>query len=550
MPIWDRLMSAYYGARAGWAQNSLSALGSLNHNSYAVRLRDYGVYESYADNTVYDSISFFASTVAANQKLYKWIRPVYNPVKRLLDLYGANVFQGSLNTEDLGAGALPMAFDNDALELPLQQIMKWSNLGQRLERYTSEAALYGDAFWWIVDDPGRRRVRMELLHPSKVRDINTDEVGNVRAAVIEYEREEDADIARYQPGRFGSSSQRDRKTYVYTLKATKEDDLSVHFETFKDGEPFGFYADASGTLVADWLAPYPFVPLKQAAFEPTDDGWGRNAFYASRTKIDQVNSVASQLNASVRRVIEPILLAKNVNVKEDASGQRKLDFTSQRDEATNIATLFANGENVDIQPLVVPLDLAAAGQHIRDMLLEIERDMPVLALQRIREQGALTAPGVRSGYSDAIGRIEGARKNLDPALAAALQMAVTIGGVQGYDGFQGFNAKSYDAGKMDLRVKERSVMPDELSTAERLLAYGTVKDLPTGLMRRALMDMGVPSGEIDEIVGAAEAAQQQMQNQFNQNDANSVDAIIQRLSGDNPPAQPVPADQQQQGVNV
>lgn len=553
MSLWGRLVGAFYGARSGWQGSSaLSQYGSplWNHDDYATRLSDYAVFEAYLNNEVYRNIRFFSDALKTNRKYYKWIDGVFNPIKRENDLYASNVYSGSLDAEDLGAGALPLAFDNAALEEPLQQIMKWSNLGQHLSRYTSEAALYGDAAWWIVDDPKRRRVRLELLHPSKIREVDLDEVGNVRACVIEYEKAETPDVEGYQPRRFASATPQTSKNYVYTLKATKDDERSVHFETFKDGEPFAYYEDAAGNKVADWFADYPFVPLKLAAFEPAEDGWGRNSFYASRNKIDQVNSVASQLNASVRRVIEPILLAKNVRVNEDSSGKRTLDFSSQRDNATDVSTLFVNGENVDIQPLVVPLDLAAALAHVERMLLEIEQDMPVLALQRIREHGALTAPGVRSGYSDAIGRVESARKNLDPPLAAALQMAVTVGAIQGYDGFQGFSANSYDDGDMDLRVKKRTVMPDELTTVERLNAYGTVKDLTPGLQRQALKDMGVPKSEIDAILKEkADADQQQQQtaqNQINDADANSVEALLSQLSGGDQQQQPNGVPEQQQ----
>lgn len=513
MSIWGRMVSALNGARTGWASyGSLAAYGTSlwNHADYATRLSDYALFEGYFGNTAYNDLRLLSEAARSNARLYRYTTGIFNPCKRENDLYASNVYQGQLDSEDLASGALPLAYDNAALETPLQQALKWSNLGQQLSRYTSEAALYGDAAWWIVDDPRRRRVRLELLHPSKLREVDRDEVGNVRACVIEYEKAEVPDVEGYQPRRYSAAAAKPGKTYVYTLKATKRDERSVHFETFKDGEPFAYYEDADGGLVSEWLAEYPFVPLKLAAFEPAEDGWGRNSFYASRTKLDQVNSVASQLNASVRRVIEPILVAKNVSTSVNAStGKRTIDFGTQRDDATGVNVLFISGTDADMQPLTIPLDLAAALSHIQSMLREVEHDMPLLALQSIRDQGGnLTAPGVRKGYSDAIGRIESARKNLDPPLAAALQMAVTIGAVQGYDGFEGFDADSYDNGDMELRVMERAVMPDELSTNERLLAYGTVKDLPPGLQRQALKDMGVAKLDIDAILAEAQAEQQ------------------------------------------
>lgn len=495
-------MSAFYGARAGWAGYGASKpyTGSAqSHSSYTARLSDYALYEAYADNTVYEALRFYADAVVRQKKLYKNTIGVFNPVKRLVDLYAGNVYNGTLNYDDLGEGALPLAYDNDALTEPLQQTLKWSNLGQQLSRYVGDSALYGDAFWWVVDDPAGQRVRLELLNPAKVRDMNTDEVGNIKAAVIEYERSDDADIERYQPSKFGGATVATPKTYVFTMKMTRRDE-TVFFETFRDGEPWGFYADVNGELLPSWEADYPFIPLKHAGFELTDEIWARNAFYASREKIDQVNSVASQLNQSIRRVIEPILLAKNVDAPVDSNGQKRLAFSSQRDEGTSVSVLFVTGTEVDIAPLVIPLDIGQATAHIQTLLSEIENDMPILALQRIRDSGAVSGTAVRNMYGDAEARIQSARQNLDTPLAQALQMAVTIGGIRGYSGFEAFSADSYDNGDMELRVKERPVFPDELTTQERIQGYASVANLPPAYQRIALADMNVPKDEIDVMV--------------------------------------------------
>ncbi len=510
MSIWGRLMSTFNGARTGWnlySARSLYPRIEWGWNDYASRLSRYNVYQAYFDNSIYSSLESFSERLKVDERLYKHVRGIYNPIKRENDLYAANVYQGQINLTDLGAGALPLEYDNPALEDPLRLLLKWSNLGQNLTRYVSDTANLGDSAWWIVDDPARQRVRLELLNPSKIRDVALDEVGNVRACVIEYEREENPDVERYQPRRFGTVQQQ-VKTYVYTLKAEKRDDETVHFETFYDGKPHAYTTDADGTPLLEWDANYPFVPLKLAAFEPTEDGWGRNSWYASRRKIDELNDQAALLNDSVRRVIEPILKATNVSAGRNADGTQKQSFETQRDERSGITVLFVNGENANIEPLTIPLDIGSSAENIKSLLDEIERDMPVLALQRIRDSGAVSGAAVRSMYGDAIGRIDGARKNLDPPLAMALQMGVTIGAVRGYDGFEDFDAESYDRGEMDLQVKERPVMPDELPLGERLTAYHTVKDLPPSLQRRALLDMGVPSAEVDEIVAESSAQQE------------------------------------------
>lgn len=502
-------MNAFYGARAGWNGYASSPYsGTAQYADYASRLALYTLYEAYRANTVYDDLRFIADALTRNKKFYRGTVGLHNPVKRLVDLYAGNVYNGTLNYADLGEGALPLAYDNAALTDPLQQVLKWSNLGQQLSRYTGDCATLGDYFWWVVDDPFRQRARLELLHPSKVRDMNTDEVGNIKALVIEYARSEDADIEQYQPRRNGSGTAKTPKSYTYTMKVTREDS-GVRFQTYKDGELYPFQQDADGQPMAEWMSDYPFIPAKHAGFEPTDIVWARNAFYASREKIDQVNSVASQLNQSIRRVIEPILLAKNVNTETGADGQKRLAFSTQRDDGTGVSVLFVNGTEVDITPLNIPLDIGQATAHIQNLLSEIEHDMPVLALQRIRDSGAVSGTAVRNMYGDAEARIQNARMNLDTPLAQALQMAVTIGGIRGYSGFEAFSADSYDNGDMELRVKERPVFPDELTTQERIQGYVSVAGLPPAWQRVALQDMNVSADEIDAMVTETDAQAQQ-----------------------------------------
>lgn len=486
-------MSAWAGARAGWGGFDARVLNPSvggSFNTYDGRLSRYDLYEHYYSNTVYDSLSSVSASLKVNERLYRAIRGVYNPIKRENALYVSNVYQGQLNTKDLGEGALPLEFDNDSFEPAITNVMRWSNLGPQLSTFTHQAALLGDAFWWIVDDPERRRVRLELLHPSKVRDMEVDAVGNVKAAVIEYEREEPPDVADYRPSRSGGH-EKPRKTYLYTLKVDQDE-----YRTFKDGEPFAYFDDINGEPLAHWPNDAGFVPLRPAYFEPTDDGWGRNSFFATRRKIDELNDQTSLINDTVRRVIEPLLKVKGVTPPTTDNQT----MTAVRDDKSGLTMLYLTNVDGDIEALQIPVDLAAATDNAQKLLAEIERDMPLLALQHIREGGALTAPGVRTGYSDAIGLVESARKNLDPAVIAALQMACTIGGIRGYDGFEGFSADSFDSGDMELGIKPRPVVPDTLSKQETIAGLATVTNMSPALARVALKQMDVSDKDIEAIV--------------------------------------------------
>lgn len=490
-------MNAIRAGISAWNAREHVPRSEWGYNEYHARLNRYWVNQAYYDNTVYDAIEAFSPTLKASERLYRHVRGVYNPVFRENKLITSFAYRGTLDTDNLGDGALPLLYDNAALDEPLRQVMRWSNLGQQLAMYPHYAALLGDVAWWVVDDRVRQRVRLELLHPGKIRDVELDEVGNVKAAVIEYEREEQPDVARVVPGRYGMKRlTKPTDSYTFSLRVTRE-----KFETFKNGEPFPFYQDFDGEPIAEWSNDYGFVPLKLAYFEPTEDGWGKSSFYATRRKIDELNDQASLLHDSIRNTVVPLLKARGVT--------KTATLEASKDERTGLNILYLPDKDSDIDALSIPLSIADASANIREILGELERDMPVLALQRIREQGAMTAPGVRSGYSDAIGRIEDARKNLDPAIAMALQMAVSVGAIMGYEGFTGFNAESYDRGDMMLSVKERPVISDTLAKSEKLQMLVTVSGQPPEVARLMLRELDYTEEDIDRVVGSIETGSQQ-----------------------------------------
>jgi hypothetical protein len=223
------------------AYNEQSLLPRMDNGyaAYRTRLSRYGVDQAYFDNTAYSTIEAFSTTLKERHRLYRNTRGLINPVARQNQLIVANVFQGQVNTNNLHDGALPFIYDNAGFDGALAQVIQWSNLGQQLSMYVHYAALFGDCGLWVVDDRFRERVRLEVVHPSKIKAVEFDEVDNVKAVVFEYVREEVPDVEAMRPGRDSAALLEGlQKTYVYTLKVTQ-----AKFQTFKDGEPFAFYKE-------------------------------------------------------------------------------------------------------------------------------------------------------------------------------------------------------------------------------------------------------------------------------------------------------------------
>ena len=491
-------MGAYFGARAGWSGGTIAGLTpqrDIPYGDYLQRRSRYMLAESYYYNTIYDNLNGFAPYLKSDERLYKFIRGIVNPVQQENDLIVSYTYKGTVDQDNPKKGALPLKYD-DRLEPAIKQVLKWSNLDQQLGTYVSNAALLGDAAWWVVDDPAKRRVRLELLDPARVKYVERDEVGNVKSAVIEYEKEEEPDVARYEPSKSGMEL-RKAKTYLYTLKVDQN-----KFQTFKDGEPFAFYNDADGNPVSEWDNIYGFVPLKLAYYTEGKDGWGRNSFFGTpRRQIDELNDQASLINDSIRNVVVPMLVAKGV------ASAAEISSTVADKDALRI--LYLSNPEGSIEPLSIPLDIGGASGNRDALERQLKANMPILSLADIREIGGnLSGTAIENMFGDAISVIENVRKNLDPAAAAVLQMALTMGGIQGYDGFQGITADSYDNGDLEITVANRAVIDDRLSKQERIQVFRDIKDMPTTIQRLTLEELDFGKDDIDEMLTELAAEKQ------------------------------------------
>jgi hypothetical protein len=487
-------MNAGRAAVAAFNERDTVPLEQFGWDTYRARLARYDLYAAYYNNIVYSNISAIADKLKLDHGLYKKTRGIYNPVYRQNQLLVSFIYGGSLDMEHLTGGAIPIVASNEYLLEAIRQIWKWSRWGEQKSLFVRWGALYGDMALKIVDDRLKEKVRLEVLHPGKIREADFDEVGNVTSVMIEYEREEQPDVVGMAPSRLGINPTPNKppKCYTYGEKITKD-----KFYTYKNGDPFAYYTDANGKLVPEWDNEYGFVPLVIGNHAATGLRWGANSFFNTTRKIDEINDAASLLNDQVRKIVIPLLYAKNV---------RQANEIKVAAEERDKYTIIYGPENSELNAVAAQIDLAGALKNLQEMGMELERDLPELALQRMREMGGnFTAPGVQATYSDAIGRIVEARGNYDHTLVRAMQMAASIGGYNGYEGFAGINLDSYDRGDLDMYIKDRPVIADSLSLSERLEALNGVAKLPAALQRLALREMDYSDEEIEDVVLDTEA---------------------------------------------
>lgn len=493
MEWWGRLVTSTKAFMAAWRQTDLVASEQVGgFGDWNIRRGRYGIYEAYYRNLAYDQVSQFAAQMKKEMRLYHYIRGVYNPVGRYVNLVNSYVYGGALDMRTAEGGAIPIEAENPDVYTALTTLWKASRWQEQKSIYARNAIMMGDSVLKIVDDVGAQRVRLEVLHPAHLKYATFDEVGNIVEAVIEYERDEPRSLADYYPSRGGTQQAAATKnTFTYTEVITKDS-----FATFRNGEPWAFYEDAAGNGLSAWQNEYGFVPLVLANDSVTGMHWGEPRYGLFKRKIDEANDLVSLLHDQIRKVVIPLLYA------EGASGATQIQSGLEEKDAFKILYGPAGSS---LNPITADINIADVTVQIGELLKELEDDLPVLALPRIRRRsGDMTAPGVAAGYSDAIAWIEETQGQLNGALVRAHKMALSIGGYQGYPGYESFNLDSFDNGDEEHDIKPRPVIQDKLSRRDRVTL---LKDAGAPL-RLILKEMdGFTQEEIDEAIADVDAAQ-------------------------------------------
>lgn len=459
-------------------------------SAYETRLFRYVHYSLLYHNKVFTALERYRTQHLKERGLYRFTRPIYNPTFRLVELETAKAYGGALDWDDFSDGAIPLKNADDRIIEAVRQVFKWSNWGQRKSLYARNCSRYGDAVINVTTDFFSQKVRLELLHPGVLKEIDTGPTGFVKRAVIEYERQDSGDD----------------KPWVYTLEIDED-----HFATFRDGGPYAVHADPFGNLLPAWPNPYSFVPLVTAQSLDIGEQWGAVSFHASVEKIEEVNDLASILHDQIRKAVTAPWFLSGVTslsqLKEDvataSTGEGDADEETERN---SVPVIMAPAES-RAQMLVADINIADSLRAIERLLEEIEDENPQLSLNRMRRQGGdLTYPGVMTAYDDAISRIQEFRSNVDGGLLRALQMAISIGAYHRFDGFRPFSLDSYRQGLLDFQIADRPIVRDTLSRRDQIELHARA-DAPAEWMWKLL---GHTNEEIAQAKTQQEAATRQV----------------------------------------
>jgi len=436
MRFWSNFMNGVKAFREAFVTSE--ALDPENFVDFDARRLRYEIFWSFYQNDAYRLIHNWAVSYKTGYALYKYLRNLYNPSYRIGEFYKAHLWGGQIDYEADEEGALPIVTDNDRIRAPIADVWRWSNWQTRKDVVALQGAIFGDAIARVVDNPMKERVYFEILHPGVIKDLTVDDFDNIQAYVIEEERADPRNVDR-------------SVTYVETCVKTGS---GILYRTYLNGKLFAWDGEAY-----EWVVPYDFVPMIHIKHNDVGLDWGWSELHPQRSKIHELDDLASLLSDQIRKTINVKWLFAGVQAPSSSpSTENDYATTQYRPEPGREAEQALYGSaDARATALVAPLDLAGVNAHIQAIQEELEKDYPELKFDNLRSQGTVSGASLRIARQPAETKVQQRRANYDAALVKLNQMAISIGAIQGYPGFDGFSETSYDDGELKHRIGDRPI---------------------------------------------------------------------------------------------
>lgn len=429
------------------------------------------LYWSYFQNTNFDSVAQWAA-YRSNYVLYRNIRSIYNPTRRLVNFYVAQVYPGVLSEDatklpDGVAIAIPFSDDTDEkLKMAVAQFWQWSNWQSNNKLMVRYGGATGSCLVEVVDNVERGKITTAVRWPGLLADrakddspsLILDDVGNVKFYALEYQAT-------------------DEQGEIFTYR--KE----VSQESFIE------YRDDTVTLEAE--NPYGFVPAVWC--KHIDEGWGVDgeglygapAISGSIGKIDELNGLASHAHDHIDKVIEsPGIISSDGGIGKigEQAENLKKNANTQDEFASPVATasmrtmrrlLFKAPKGATWVPLTGNLQPEQVIPAMDHLLTEIEHDFPELGMyQELRKMSQVTGPGAARMMGDVYSRVLEVSSNYDTQSIKLFQMAAAIAGFRFRENREGWRLKteaqakfapfdldSYARGDLNIAIMPRPLIP-------------------------------------------------------------------------------------------
>ena len=492
-----------------WQKTTLMA--SLAGNPSALPADFEDMLEAYyMNNGLYDAIQAY---MGANDIWTPGMQPLYNPAHRAVEFHVSHLWPGALDR------AFRLICEDEKVESAIQQVLKWSNWESKKQLAARWYAEFGTMFIKVPVRKESQQVRLQVIKSRYVTDFETDSSDFITFIRIDS-----------QKSRLNKAGQ--PETYMRTEVWNKaENSYRVFDHRFSRNTPL---SQLGKPVEQSEITKFgiDFIPFVHAKFKDIGEPRGLGVFTHVLDKIDEANRIATRLHEIAFR-FNRAYIGISANDK-DAQGRplpaprlmdRNNNAVESADDLAEDQSIFTMPGMSKLEMMVPNINFAGHLQELTDQMDEIKQDMPELRYYDIRESSNISTDTMRMMLAGAIDRVLDARGSAHAALIRALQMALTLGKVNGFDGFTRLG--DYADGALEFSFAEQEVLP--LTKKER--AEGVKISVDAGMdILFAMKQHGYTETEIKEFTRSAEYL---LRMQQKANDAGmSIETILLRAGWD------------------
>jgi hypothetical protein len=424
----------------------------FDFTSYGGRRLRYSLYQALYDASVYRSeIHGWSKSMRQQYALYRYIRQIEAPASTIVTFWQTHLFGGALDPQ-AGDGssdpsAIPIITDNEMLRPSIAQLWAWSNWATKKDTFALDGAKLGDVGLRIVDDVGRQKVYLQIVHPAMLTDMTLDPFGNVKAYC-------------YQEPRVHPIT---GKAVLYKEEVGRDGE-NVTYTTYLDNQLFAWptNVDAMGNARAQWQEPYGFVPFIWVNHIDTGTEFGLSELHQGLAAFREIDDIASALDDQIRKAVNSPWLLAGV---QDPKLARRTDPSIPQTTATAASPepgrqevpLLYGPVGATATPLVFPLDITGTNTRIEALHAKLRRDYPELDADLATDAGDASGRALRVKRQRAEVKVNLRRSTYDDALVRAQKMGVAIAGWRRLKGFEAFGLESAAQGTLDHQIGARPV---------------------------------------------------------------------------------------------
>lgn len=521
--LWGRIMTGV-GAFRRALLNPEEGASSLDFDVFgrweSRQVRYAVLWALYSNTAFWDEVHRWSAGHKTRNGLYAYTRPNFNPIYRLVEFGATHIVGGPLDKE-AGDGtkvksALPIETDHENLRPAIARLWQHSRWPIEKDVMARKGCALGDIALKGCDDPERGRVSMKPIHPKTVKWVNRDpNTGQVLGYLLEEQRLD----PRILNKNASVLSTRDlNSSCTYNEEAWIEGG-KVHYRTYLNGGLFDWTMRGEP---AEWKVPYGFIPLVLIQHMAVGLPWGLAEGHTGVSKVLELADVGSNIGDYVRRILNDAVAISGVkkpandvttNAGDEATGGNPEPGRTKR------RILYLSDPAAKIQHLTQDLNIGDVSGHAKALKDDCTEDYPELDMD-LWKTGDPSGRAIRIARQRAESKIQQRRTGYDEGIVAMQKMCLAIGGIRGYEGYQGLASEDpFSDPNLEHSIAHRPVFaPDPLDDIDEQTAFWTMIGLQVTAgvpLELALEREDWPAEDIAKITKAKKDEQQAAVDQMN-----------------------------------